>query len=160
MAAAIYATRADVDPMIGNLATQRSDAAVNNAIAGASAYVNMWLGRAANVNVDDAEPLLEVIRSVTRLLAAAELIGNVQNQLEVRQSYLTEARSKLESMQKFETGGEASTDYVKSSSSATWPANPAGVIYSTRYKNLRKTPKNDLDMYQFNLTTPDTFNLA
>lgn len=154
-----YATKEDLQPLIGNLANQRSDLAYDNAIAGASGEVNVILGRASNDNVDSTHPQYELIRNIVRKFAAAELIGNVTGQLEVRQSFLAEAKTLIDILQKFDLGA-VGNDFVSSSQYVTWPANPAGVIYSTNYKNLRKSPKNDLAMTEFNLTTPDTFNLA
>jgi hypothetical protein len=136
MAAATYADSTDIQPLIGNLAAQRSTTAVNNAIAGASTYVNLYLGRTSNV--DDTDPLLPLLKTVTRYLAAAELLTGVQSQEATKQSLLDQANNILQNISKLEQSDEIQSTIVDSSEAYTWPANPSGEVYSNNYKNMRR----------------------
>jgi hypothetical protein len=63
MAQAIYATAADVKPLIGNLSAQRDTATIDNAIASATSEVNLGIGR-TDTNLDDTTTSPVILNTV------------------------------------------------------------------------------------------------
>lgn len=138
MASATYVTDTDIDPLIGNLASQRSATAKSNAIAGATAYVNLNLGR--TTNLDSTDPLLNMVKIVARYFAAAELLTGISTMEPTRQSLIDQANSLMQQILKLEQSEEIDPAIVETTSAYTWPANPNGIVYSNIHPNLRRNP--------------------
>lgn len=135
MPQATYAVVADVRPLLGNLRTQISDAQIQLAIDSASAEVNLKTARATNVNADDTDADLPLLKKATRLIAAAEAIGGIEDMRDDKRDYEFKARQILEDLVALDITGE--DDIVTSSEYVTFPANEeTGLIYSSKVKGL------------------------
>lgn len=141
MVEAIYATAADVKPLIGNLSAQRDTATIDNAIAGATSEVNLAIGRETSLDTTASPTLLKALGKVTRYLAAVELLTGVTSQETTRAQLQKDALALLDNIKAEEQSIDISAAFVESSIPATYPANDSGVIYSSNYTNLRKGPR-------------------
>lgn len=136
MAPAIYATTADVRPLLGNLRTQLTDAQIQLAIDSASAEVNLKTARIPNQNADTTDPDLQILKRATRYLAAEEVLGGIEDMRDDRRDYNNRARQLLEELVTLDITGE--DDIVTSSEYVTFPAKEdLGLIYSSKLKNLQ-----------------------
>ena len=142
-----YAVADDVKPLIGNLAGQRTTLAIDNAISGATEEVNITLGRDGNDNLDVSSPLFGLCQKATRYLAASELLGGVQSQETTMTFYQDTAEKLLQKITQDAQGEDIAPQFVESSQTVTWPANPSGIIYSNNYIGLRKGPRTNFNQY-------------
>lgn len=135
MAQAVYATIADIRPFLGNLRNQLTDAQIQLAINSASAEVNLKTARATNVNADELDPDLDLLKKATRLLAASEVLSGIEDMRDDRRDNEFKARQILEELVALDITGE--DDLVTSSEYVTFPANETnGIIYSSKMKGL------------------------
>jgi hypothetical protein len=143
MAEAIYATAADVKPLIGNLSAQRDNTTIDNAIASATSEVNLGIGR-TTTNLDDTTTspvILNTVKKITRYLAAVELLTGVQSQETTRQQLQKDAQALLDKLVSEEQTEDIGAAFVEMSDPVTYPANDSGIIYSEEYVGLKKGPR-------------------
>lgn len=142
-----YATVADIRPLLGNVEAGISDAQIQLAIDSATDEVNARTNRQPPSDWQTADANFDLIKKVTRYLSAIEASIGIADYESSRESMRKELARMWETLTEFDT--DAVTDFVESSESTTYASNPAGVIWSTRYKNLRKTPTGDNEQYSF-----------
>jgi hypothetical protein len=142
-----YTTPADVRPLLGNIEAGITDAQLTLAIASATDEINARTNKRPPNDWQTSDADFDLIKKIARYLAAIEATLGVADYEETRESMRKEVARMFETVTSFDVGAE--TDFVESSASTTYASNPVGVIWSTRYKNLRKEPTGDNEQYSF-----------
>lgn len=131
----LYASEAEVRPLLGNLKNQIDTAVIVLASDGAESEINMFTNRLNSPWVP-TDPEWNTIKKAGRLITAAECLYNVAGAERERTDMLAEAMTLLQGIMKFDTSAAAG-DYVSVSEPVTYPSNPNGIIYaSARVPNL------------------------
>lgn len=128
MAAATYATKDEVLPLLGNLRDQFDDAFISEAISSSTSDVNLALGLSANIDEDDS--ILPTIKRITRFLTAAELLTGVANQEDTVEQLTKRADRLIDKIIANEQTEAIGSQSTESSEAYTWPMNQNGEIYS------------------------------
>jgi hypothetical protein len=139
-----YATPDEVRPLLGNLGDQRTDTQIALAVDAAYDEINTKTNRIPPSDWKDTDHNFGVVKKLTRLIAVREMaIGikdfdteDVEKQIAQQWEILLSGAS-----------SSGSQDLIVVSEPTTYANSPTGLIWSTRYKNLRKgssTGENDI----------------
>ena len=142
---AIYATVADIRPLLGNVEAGITDAQIQLAIDSATDEINSRTNRHPPDDWQTTDTNFDMIKKITRYLAAIEASIGIADYESSRESMRKELARMFDTLTEFDT--DTATDFVESSEGTTYASNPLGVIWSTRYKNLRKNPVADNEQY-------------
>lgn len=134
-----YSLPAEVRPLLGNLAQQRTDAQINIAIQSADDQIDKRTGRMPPNEWENTEEDFGIVQKLSRYIAALEMSIGIQN-FEDRDYMMKEIEGMFMTIEAHDPGGAASNDFVYSSTAMTYASSESGLIWSTRYKNLRKNP--------------------
>ena len=139
-----YATPAEVRPLLGNIGTQRTDAQITLAIDSAYDEINRRTNRQPPNDWKDTENDFGIVKKICRFKAALEMAIGIKD-FEDREWMQKEIEEMFTIIEEHDPGGAGSNDIVGSSPDETYALNPAGIIWSTRYPNLKKgsTGEND-----------------
>lgn len=132
-----YATPAEVRPLLGNLGAQRTDAQIQLAVDSAYDEINRKTNRIPPNDWKDTEADFSIIKKIARYKAALEMSIGIKD-FEDREAMQKEVDEMFMIIEQNDPGGTLSNDMVISSDDETYALNPSGIIWSTRYKNLRK----------------------
>jgi hypothetical protein len=133
-----YATPDEVRPLLGNLGSQRTDTQIQLAIDSAYDEINRKTSRLPPSDWKDTDADFSIIKKLTRMKAALEMSIGIKD-FEDREWMQKEINEMFMLLEEHDTGGALSNDMVISSEDETYALNETGIIWSTRYKNLRKT---------------------
>ena len=133
-----YATADEVRPLLGNLGQQRTNAQIELAIAAAYDEINRKTSRIPPNDWKDTEPDFDIIKKICRFKAAYEMSIGIKDFESDRKALQEEINEMFMIIEQHDTGGALSNDLVISSEDETYALNPSGLIWSTRYKNLKK----------------------
>jgi hypothetical protein len=134
-----YATPAEVRPLLGNLGQQRTDAQIQLAIDSAYDEINRKTNRQPPNDWKDTENDFGIVKKICRFKAALEMAVGIKD-FEDREWMQKEIEEMFTIIEEHDPGGVTSNDLVGSSADETYALNEVGIIWSTRYKNLRKNP--------------------
>lgn len=132
-----YATPAEVRPLLGNLGQQRTDAQITLAIDSAYDEINRKTNRQPPNDWKDTENDFGIVKKICRFKAALEMAIGIKD-FEDREWMQKEIDEMFMIIEQHDAGGELSNDMVISSDDETYALNPNGIIWSQRYKNLKK----------------------
>jgi hypothetical protein len=146
-----YATPDEVRPLLGNLGQQRTDNQINLAIDAAYDQINTRTNRIPPDDWKDTDHNFGIIKKLTRYIAAKEMALGIKD-------YDTkpldmEIEALFKELLEYDTTSAATQDIVGSSTDVTYALNQGGLIWSTRFKNLRKGSSGENDTSTIN---PDT----
>jgi hypothetical protein len=144
---AVYATPADVRPLLGNIEAGITDDQLNLAIASATDEINARTNRQPPNDWQTTDANFDLVKKIARYLTAIESSLGVADYEETREAMRKELARMFEVLLEF--GTDTETDFVESSEGVTYAGNPVGLIWSARYKNLRKNPVADNEQYSF-----------
>jgi hypothetical protein len=133
-----YATPDEVRPLLGNLGSQRTDPQIQTAIDSAYDEINRKTNRIPPNDWKDTEADFGIIKKIARYKAALEMSIGIKD-FEDREAMQKEVDEMFMIIESNDPGGVLSNDMVISSDDETYALNPSGLIWSTRYKNLRKS---------------------
>ena len=133
-----YAIPSEVRPLLGNIGAQRTDAQIQLAIDSAYDEINRKTNRAPPNDWKDTEADFSIIKKITRYKAALEMSIGIKD-FEDRDAMQKEIDEMFSIIEEHDPGGASSNDIVISSEDETYALNPAGLIWSTRYPNLKKS---------------------
>jgi hypothetical protein len=132
-----YATPEEVRPLLGNLGSQRTDAQINLAVDAAYDEINTKTNRIPPNDWKDTDHNFGIIKKLARFIAAKEMAIGIKDfdtkPLDTEIEYL------WNELMTYDTTSDATSDIVGSSPDVTYALNEGGLIWSTRYKNLRKS---------------------
>ena len=130
-----YATPADVRPLLGNLASQRTDPQIQSAIDSAEKEINRVTNHAPpNTPWTSADPDWEIVKKLARHIAAKEMaIG-------IKDFDVSTIETEIERLYGLILKHGSSDDLIVISEPATYAASRTGLIWSLWYPNLRKDP--------------------
>jgi len=132
-----YATPAEVRPLLGNLGSQRTDPQIQLAVDSAYDEINRKTNRIPPNDWKDTEPDFSIIKKIARYKAALEMSIGIKD-FEDREAMQKEVDEMFMIIEQHDPGGVSSNDIVISSADETYALNPEGIIWSTRYPNLKK----------------------
>lgn len=133
-----YAIPSEVRPLLGNIGAQRTDPQIELAIDSAYDEINRKTNRTPPNDWKDTEPEFSIIKKLTRYKAALEMSIGIKD-FEDRDAMQKEIDEMFKIIEEHDPGGVSSNDMVISSEDETYALNPAGLIWSTRYPNLKKS---------------------
>jgi hypothetical protein len=130
-----YSTEAEVRALLGNLRSQIDTTTITNAIDSADSQINRMTFKTWTVGETD----YNTVRKISRFLAAAESMININGTEPTQQRLWDEALLMIQAITKFDTSN-LTGDYVSSSQAVTYPSNPMGTIWtSSKFPMLRKS---------------------
>lgn len=132
-----YATPSEVRPLLGNIGSQRLDSQIQLAIDSAYDEINKKTSRIPPNDWKDTDADFSIIKKLTRMKAALEMSIGIKD-FEDREWMQKEIEEMFMMLEEHDIGGAQSNDFVMSSEDETYSLNPTGLIWSQRYKNLRK----------------------
>lgn len=141
---AIYATPAEVRPLLGNLGNQRTDAQIQLSIDSATDEINRKTNRIPPNDWQTTDADFDVIKKLARYHAALEMSIGIKD-FEDRDMINKEIRRLYEMLIEFST--DPDTDFTESSAPETWSMSSTGIIWSVRYPKLKKMSTTDNSMY-------------
>lgn len=133
-----YATPSEVRPLLGNIGSQRTDPQIQLAIDSAYDEINKKTSRIPPNDWKDTDADFSIIKKITRMKAALEMSIGIKD-FEDREWMQKEIDEMFMMLEEHDVGGALSNDVVISSDDETYALNPQGIIWSTRYKNLKKS---------------------
>lgn len=137
-----YSTPAEVKVLLGNLGGQRTDAQVNLAIAAADDEINTKTNRIPPDDWKDTEHNYDIIKKLSRYIATKEMAIGIKD-FDVA-PLTTEIDRLFHDLMEYGTTSPTQ-DIVVSSEDETYALNPQGIIWSTRYTNLKKASAGEND---------------
>ncbi len=143
-----YAIPTEVRPLLGNITAGITDAQINLAIDAATDRINTATNRQPPNDWQDTEANWDLIKQLARLHAALEVSIGIGSYDESRKAITRQIEGIYKALE-FDPATDITTDFVDSSVSQTYAASPTGIIWSTRYPNLRKSPTGDNAQYSF-----------
>lgn len=145
-----YSTATEVKVLLGNLGGQRTDAQVNLAIESADDEINTKTNRVPPDDWKDTEHNYGIVKKLSRYIATREMAIGIKD-FDIA-PLTTEIDRLFHDLMEYGTSA-ATQDIVVSSEDETYALNPQGIIWSTRYNNLRKGSTSENDT---NTINPDT----
>ena len=150
--AVTYATPDEVRPLLGNIGpSQRTDAQINLAIDAAYDEINTKTNRIPPNDWKDTDHNFGVVKKLTRYIAAKEMAIGIKDYdtkpLEMEIEHL------FNDLLTYDTTSDATQDIVGSSPDVTYALNEGGIIWSTRYPNLKKGSRGENDTDTINPNT-------
>jgi hypothetical protein len=139
-----YATPDEVRPLLGNIGQQRTNAQIQLAIDSAYDEINRRTGRNPPDDWKDTENDFGIVKKIARFKAALEMAVGIKD-YEDRDWMQKEIEEMFLIIEQHDPGGVSSNDVVGSSADSTYALNPQGIIWSTRYPNLKKSSGTEND---------------
>jgi hypothetical protein len=133
-----YATPSEIRPLLGNIAGDRNDPEIILASQSAYAEINRRTNRIPPNDWKDTEPDFSTIKKIARLTAVTELAIGIKD-FDTKE--IDEEIEELYKLIETHRAEGSTSDLVVTSSSETYAASEQGLIWSTRYRNLRKNPR-------------------
>jgi hypothetical protein len=134
--AVTYATPDEVRPLLGNLGAQKANEPIELAIDAAFDEINTKTNRIPPNEWKDTDHNFGIIKKLTRYIAAKEVAIGIKD-FDTKPFDL-EIEHLFNDLLTYDTTSDATQDIVGSSEDVTFALNEGGLIWSTRYPNLRK----------------------
>lgn len=139
-----YAIPSEVRPLLGNIGGQRTDPQIQLAIDSATDEINRRTNRQPPNDWKITENDFDIVKKICRFKAALEMAIGIKD-FEDREWMQKEIEEMFLIIEQHDPGGAGSNDIVGSSGDETYALNEQGLIWSTRYKNLKKNSGTEND---------------
>jgi hypothetical protein len=146
----LYATPAEVRPLLGNIGGQRTDPQIQLAIDAATDEINRKTNRLPPNDWQTSEAAYDLVKKLARYIAAVEMSIGIKDFENDRKTLQEEIIRMFELLVEYDVDAAATTDFVEGGSYESWPLSETGKIWSVRYRNLRKMPTGDNSQYATN----------
>jgi hypothetical protein len=138
-----YATPDEVRPLLGNLGSQRTNEQIELAVDAAYDEINTKTNRIPPDDWKDTDHNFGVVKKLARYIAAREMAVGIKD-FDVKPLDI-EIEHLFKDLLEYDTTASSTQDIVGSSPDVTYALAEGGIIWSTRYKNLRKGTSSEND---------------